>query len=52
MEQQFGVRTSYRYRIDTRSGKASPLPVWSPTALRSSILPDGFPAGEAGREHP
>jgi hypothetical protein len=51
MEQQFGVKTSYRYRVDTRSGHASPLPVWSPTALRSAILPDDFPAAgaEGGR---
>jgi len=40
MEQQFGVRTSYRYRIDSQSGRASPLAVWSPAALRSSILRD------------
>ncbi len=40
MEEQFGVKSSYRYRIDSRNGRASPLAVWSPTALRSSILPD------------
>ncbi len=40
MEQQFGVKSSYRYRIDSRTGQASPLAVWSPTAMRSSILPD------------
>ena len=39
MEQHFGVKTSYRYRVDARTGRASPLAVWSPTALRSSILP-------------
>lgn len=49
MEQQFGVKSSYRYRVDPRSGWASPLAVWSPTALRSSILPDG---PLAGKEHP
>jgi hypothetical protein len=51
MEQQFGVKSSYRYRVDPRSGWASPLPVWSPTALRSSLLPDGAPEA-AQKEHP
>jgi hypothetical protein len=50
MEEKFGARTSYRYRIDPRSGRASPLAVWSPTALRSNILPDDLPAaGGEGR---
>jgi len=52
MEQQFGVRSSYRYRIDAQNGHPSPIAVWSPTALKSSILPDDATA-EAGRgEHP
>jgi hypothetical protein len=38
MEQQFGVKCSYRYRLDPASGEASPIAVWSPTALRSRIL--------------
>ena len=51
MEERFGVRTSYRYRVDSRNGRASPLAVWSPTALRCNILPDDFaPDGE--RERP
>jgi hypothetical protein len=52
MEAQFGVRTSYRFRIDTRNGRASPLAVWSPTALRANILPDDFPASDGRKEHP
>jgi hypothetical protein len=48
MEQQFGVKSSYRYRIDGQSGFAAPLAVWSPTALRSSIVRDD----EAKGEHP
>jgi hypothetical protein len=52
MEQQFGVRSSYRYRIDSRTGRPSPLAVWSPTAIRSSILPGEAPAGEGEREQP
>jgi hypothetical protein len=51
MEQQFGVVSSYRYRIDGRTGHASPLRVWSPTAIRSSILPGGPPAPEGRKEH-
>jgi hypothetical protein len=38
MEQQFGVKCSYRYRLDPVSGEASPIAVWSPTALKSRIL--------------
>lgn len=38
MFEQFGVKTSYRYRVDSQSGLASPIPVWSPTALRCRIL--------------
>jgi hypothetical protein len=38
MEERFGVKSSYRYRIDPATGKASPLAVWSPQALRSRIL--------------
>ena len=50
MEQQFGVKASYRYRIDGRSGYVSPVAVWSPTALRGSVLADDPPAGT--RERP
>ncbi len=38
MEQRFGVKAGYRYRIDPGTGKASPLPVWSPVALKDHIL--------------
>jgi hypothetical protein len=38
MEQRYGVKSSYRFRIDPATGKASPLAVWSPEALRSRIL--------------
>jgi hypothetical protein len=51
MEQHFGVKTSYRYRVDARTGHPSPLAVWSPTALRSSILP-GDAAYAAIRKEP
>lgn len=46
MFEQFGVKTSYRYRVDSQSGLASPIPVWSPTALRCRILDAPEAAGE------
>jgi hypothetical protein len=52
MEQHFGVRVSYRYRIDADSGYASPIAVWSPEALRSSILPDDAFDDASPKEHP
>lgn len=56
MEQQFGVKTSYRYRLDPTTGFASPIAVWSPTALRSSIMPDdaaeGVDSSASPEEHP
>lgn len=44
MEERFGVRASYRYRVDPATGKDSPLAVWSPTALRDRILGGGAEA--------
>ncbi len=38
MESEYGVRSSYRYRLDPGTGAASPLPVWSPTAIRDQII--------------
>jgi hypothetical protein len=38
MEQHYGVRSSYRFRIDPATGKAMPLAVWSPQALRDRII--------------
>jgi hypothetical protein len=38
MEEKFGVRSSYRYRLNPASGTASPLAVWSPDAIKSRIL--------------
>ncbi len=38
MEERFGVRSSYRYRVDPESGVATPLPVWSPTALKDRVV--------------
>ena len=38
MEEHYGVRSSYRHRLDPATGTTSPLPVWSPTAIRDRIL--------------
>ena len=51
MEQQYGVRASYRFRRDAASGFETPLPVWSSDALRDSILPDDAPSASP-QEHP
>ena len=40
MEQQYGVKASYRYRVDAVNGFETPVPVWSSDALRDSLLPD------------
>jgi len=38
MEEHYAARASYRYRIDPTTGHASPLGVWSKTALLDRIL--------------
>ncbi len=38
MENRYGVKASYRFRVDPTSGLASPLAVWSSAALRDRIL--------------
>ena len=38
MEEHYAVKASYRYRIDPATGAASPLAVWSSTALKDRIL--------------
>jgi|WetSurMetagenome_2_1015567.scaffolds.fasta_scaffold24263_3 hypothetical protein len=38
MFDNYGVRASYRYRIDPVSGTESPLPVWSKDAIKDRIL--------------
>jgi len=40
MQEHYAVRASYRYRVDPGSGTASPLAVWSATALTDRILDD------------
>ena len=38
MEERYGVRAGYRYRLDPETGETSPLPVWSPVAIKDRIL--------------
>ncbi len=52
MAEQFGVSSSYRYRVDGQTGHASPIAVWSPTALRDRIHPEDGPAGAGTKEQP
>lgn len=40
MESQYQVRASYRHRLDPRTGKSGPVPVWSSSALKDQIVPD------------
>ena len=40
MEENYAVKASYRYRIDPATGHATPLAVWSPSALTDRILDD------------
>jgi len=46
MEQRYGVKTSYRFRIDPATGRAMPLAVWSPQALRDRLLDAEITVGE------
>jgi len=36
----YGVKASYRYRIDPTTGAASPLAVWSKDAIKDRIIED------------
>ncbi len=38
MEDSFGGKVSYRYRIDPATGQTSPLAVWSRDAIKDRIL--------------
>ncbi len=51
MEQQYGVKASYRYRIDAESGQASPMVARGPRAAGRATLA-GEAAVDAGpKEH-
>ena len=38
MMEQYEAKASYRYRIDPKTGAASPLAVWSETAMLDRIV--------------
>lgn len=40
MMEKYEVKASYRYRINPETGNASPIAVWSATALRDRIVED------------
>ncbi|NSW85817.1 MAG: ogr/Delta-like zinc finger family protein [Syntrophobacteraceae bacterium] len=40
MKESMEVGCSYRHRLDPETGATGPLPVWSPDACKSDILPD------------
>jgi hypothetical protein len=50
MQERYGVRSSYRYRVDPASGQDSPLPVWSNDAIKDRILDAEVIAGPPGAD--
>jgi hypothetical protein len=40
MIEKYQHRSSYRYRKNPVNGEEGPIPVWSPTALKSQIVED------------
>ena len=38
MESNYAVKASYRHRVDPTTDKASPLAVWSSTAIKDRII--------------
>ncbi len=50
MQDHFGVRAAYRYRLDPGSGAAFPLPVWSKDALKDRLLDAVVTAAPAREE--
>jgi hypothetical protein len=47
MREHFAVHASYRFHLDPATGVASPLPVWSATALRDRLVEDDAAGGTA-----
>ncbi len=45
MFEKYGVKSSYRHRVDPSTGAASPLPVWSRDALKNRIIEDDASSG-------
>ncbi len=55
MFDHYGVKASYRYRIDPASGHDSPLPVWSKDAIKdciidADVIADGPPNDDVSAE--
>lgn len=48
MFDHYGVKSSYRYRVDPVSGTSSPLPVWSRDAIKDRILDAEIIAAQPG----
>ncbi len=42
IEEKYNAHASYRYRVDPTTGTASPLAVWSPTAIKDRIIEATF----------
>jgi hypothetical protein len=42
IEKTYNKKASYRHRYNPFGGDAGPIPVWSPTALRENIIPEGM----------
>lgn len=38
LERNYNQHKSYRHRVNPRTGKASPIPVWSASAMRNLII--------------
>ena len=47
IEENYATHASYRYRVDPTTGKASPLAVWSHSAIKDRII-DASVSVEAG----
>lgn len=45
MQANYNVAASYRCRFDPSTGERGPLPVWSPQALQSGIIPEAHEVG-------
>jgi hypothetical protein len=52
MEQQYGVKASYRYRIDWESGQASPLVARGPRPAGHDTPSGDAAVDSAPKEHP
>ncbi len=51
MQSQYNKKASYRHRYNPFNGDSGPVPVWSPDALRSRIIPEGMDADAFALEH-